>query len=144
MQKHFPPTFHIIHQSDLDNNYFLINQDEEKGVPCVFQIWQKKDFNRLEVVKQEANGFTFVKRDENPDISFRRVGVYAGKIDTDNLVEKNTESHYFIKFNEDIDCHHKDLIIQQMKTVVFPCDNTVGPKSISKQEIIAEYNKLFD
>jgi len=141
MQKHFPLNFHLIYQIDLANNSFLINNSLEKDVPCVFQIWQKKTYDREIVTKLEPNGFTFVKREDNPDISFRRVGVYAGKIDIDNLHEKSIQSHYFIKFDDlNID---KTEIITKLNTIVFPSNNTVGPKSISKQEIIKEFNHLF-
>ena len=59
-------------------------------------ISDKKDFNR-EAPKQLKPHY-FVKKHENHDISFRRVGV-NGNIsrDTDN---KSEQSHYFIKFHE--------------------------------------------
>ena len=140
MQKHFPLNFHLIYQCDLDSNSFLINNTEEKDVPCVFQIWEKKSYSREVITKLEPNGFTFVKKEDEPDISFRRVGVYAGKIDTNNLHEKGMQSHYFIKFNDKL---NKTDIIAKLQTISFPCNNTVGPKSISKQEIIEEYNKII-
>ena len=140
MQKHFPLNFHIIFQCDLDCNSFLINNTEEKDVPCVFQIWEKKSYNRDVITKLKPNGFTFVKREDEPDISFRRVGVYAGKIDTNDLHEKSIQSHYFIQFDNKF---NKLNIIAKLQTISFPCNNTVGPKSISKQEIIEEYNKLL-
>ena len=49
----------------------------------------------------EPQGFTFVKKTENPDISFRRVGVNAGAIDSD-IHTKSIQSHYFIKFTNNI------------------------------------------
>ena len=139
MIKHFPLQFHLVYQCDLNNNSFIIN-NEEKDVPCVFQIWKKKDHNRTPIIKKESIGFTFVKQDENPDISFRRVGVNAGKIDTNNLQDKSIQSHYFIKFNNTID---KKNIIDKISNIIYDDNNTVGPKSISKQEIIKEFNKLF-
>ena len=84
--------------------------------------------------------FDFVKREENPDISFRRVGVNAGKIDTELLQEKSVQSHYFIKFNETVD---KANIISKMKYIQYETNNTVGPRSISKQELIQEFNKII-
>lgn len=140
MQRYFPTNFHLIYQTDLDENSFQINENEEKDVPCVFQIWEKRDYNRLKIIKEESDYFEFVKRDEMPDLSFRRVGVYAGKIDTENLEEKSIQSHYFIKLNEGV--HNKLELIDKMKTMIFETDNTVGPKSISKQEIICAFNKL--
>lgn len=144
MQKHLPPNFHLIYQEDLDDNSFVINSNttsqQEKDVPCVFQIWDKKNYNRNTIIKQNPNNFCFVKREEEPDISFRRVGVNAGTIDIENLHEKSIQSHYFIKFDETID---KKSIITLLKNIVYENNNTVGPKSISKQEIIKEFNKII-
>lgn len=47
---------------------------------------------------------------ENPDISFRRIGVYTRKID--NIIDdKNIQSHYFIKFlnNKSINDNIKNI-----------------------------------
>jgi predicted RNA methylase len=140
MKKHFPLSFHLVYQCDLKDNSFIINSGEEKDVPCVFQIWEKKPYEREEIIKQTASKFTFVKIDEFPDISFRRVGVYAGKIDTNNINDKSIQSHYFIKFDDELD---KKIIIDKLSKIVFESNNTVGPKSISKQEIITEFNKVF-
>jgi hypothetical protein len=140
MQRHFPLQFHLIYQCDLEPNSFLINSSEEKDVPCVFQIWKKEKYNRKTVDKIEANGFKFVKKDEDPDISFRRVGVNAGKIDENNLNDKSIQSHYFIKFNDNID---KKDIIKKISQIQYTNNNTVGPQSISKQEIIVEINRII-
>jgi len=145
MQKHFPLNFHIIYECDLDDNSFIINSnttnEQEKDVPCVFQIWERKSYDREPIVKQVPNNFSFVKREDDPDISFRRVGVNAGTIDTENLNEKSIQSHYFIKFEPGID---KLSIIDTLKTIIYDNNNTVGPKSISKQEIIREFNKIIN
>jgi hypothetical protein len=140
MQKHFPLRFHLVYQCDLDDKSFIINDVEEKDVPCVFQIWEKRNYDREQIVKQISTRFKFVKIDESPDISFRRVGVNAGKIDTKNLSDKSIQSHYFIRFDDDVDTQ---TLIEKISTIVYDTNNTVGPKSISKQEIIKEFNKLF-
>ena len=66
-------------------------------------------------------------------MSFRRVGVYAGKFSEN--IDKSSQSHYFIKFDNKIN----DEIIEKMNNLKFNNkDNTVGAKSISKQELIKE------
>ena len=138
MKKYFSNNFHLIHEIDLPNNSFLIN-NIECDVPCIFQIWQYKDELRIEINKLSPINFKFVKKDENPDISFRRVGVNAGTI-TKNINDKSIQSHYFIKFtnNKTIDDN-----INKLNKIQFNFNNTVGPKSISKQELILEFNKLL-
>ena len=140
MQKHFPLNFHLIYQIDLDSHSFIINNEEEKDVPCVLQIWEKKNYERADIITSSPTKFSFVKRDESPDISFRRVGVNAGTIDTNNLNEKSIQSHYFIKFNVDV---NKNMAINKIKEINYEHNNTVGPKSISKQEIIAAFSQII-
>lgn len=139
MQKHVPSRFHLVYQCDLEEDSFTVN-GEDKNVPCVLQIWEKKKYERVPIIKQLSSSFTFVKREEFPDISFRRVGVNAGQIDTSNLEDKSVQSHYFIKFDDTID---KKNIIESISNIVYENNNTVGPKSISKQEIIKEFNKIM-
>ena len=133
-QNTFPLNYHLIVNEDLPVNSFTIN-DIEYDVPCVFQIWIKKDFNREKKEKEIPNGFTFVKKNEQPDISFRRVGVYAGKIDT-NIDDKSEQSHYFIKFTKNVD-------VLSLYNIEFDKDNTVGPRSISKPELIEKFNEIL-
>jgi hypothetical protein len=137
MKKHFLKNYHLISQVDLSDNSFLVN-NIEYNVPCVFQIWEYRNEERSIPQLLEPNNFKFVEKDESPDISFRRVGVNAGVISKE-IDSKSFQSHYFIKFiNKDI-----DSIIDKLKDVKFNNDNTVGPKSISKQELIKEFNKLI-
>lgn len=140
MTKHFPLNFHLVYQFDLESNSFVINDSEEKDVPCVFQIWQKRDSNRDLITKLYPTGFIFVDREESPDISFRRVGVNAGKIDINDLHSKSIQSHYFIKFT-----NNKPLSdnIHNISNITYSFNNTVGPKSISKQELIKEFIKVL-
>ena len=138
LQKHFPKDFHLLHEYDIPDNSFIVDGDEY-DVPCVFQIWSKKDFNRETPEKLIPIGYKFVKKTEEHDISFRRVGVYAGNIDyeTEN---KSFQSHYFIKFNKPL----SDTKFKTLASIKYPSkENTVGPKSISKQELIEEFNKVF-
>jgi hypothetical protein len=150
LKKSFPLNFHLVAEIDLPEKSFLVN-DREYNVDTVFQIWIKQDSLRELPKDIEPCGFVFTKMDKqdpdpsnshsyshSPDISFRRVGVYAGKIDTD--VNKSVQSHYFIKFTNGKSLGEN---LEQLKQVTFAHNNTVGPKSISKQELIAEFNKYL-
>ena len=136
LKKYFPLNYHLIYEYDLPKDSFLVD-NKKHDVPCVFQIWEKKDYDREVVKKLEPLHFKFVKKTENPDISFRRVGVYAGKIDT-NVYDKSEQSHYFIKFNNK---NNKIKNIEIFKNVKFEFNNSVGPKSISKQELLLHVNE---
>lgn len=138
MQKYFTQNYHLILEEDVADNSFLIN-DKICDVPCVFQIWIKKEELREVVQKVNPNNFTFTKKNDDPDISFRRVGVNAGTIDI-NIENKSEQSHYFIKFNNNLTL---DKNIIKLHKIKFEFNNTVGPKSISKQELIMEFNKYI-
>lgn len=138
LQKHFPLNFHLIHEYDIPKNSFLVN-DKTHDVPCVFQIWIKQQNERQIPKKLTPSHFKFVKKTEPHDISFRRVGVNAGNIDK-NTDDKSIQSHYFIKFDKKM----TNKLFTSLSNIQFNCkDNTTGPKSISKQELIQEFNKLL-
>ena len=138
MKNKIPLNFHLVFENDIPSNSFLIN-DVAYDVPCVFQIWEKRLYNRLVPNKLIPINFQFVKKDESPDVSFRRIGINAGTFYI-NSENKSEESHYFIKFlnNRSIDYN-----LNTLNGIMFECNNTVGPKSISKQELIANIDFLL-
>jgi len=136
LKNKFPLNFHCIYENDLPNNSFLVN-NKDHNVPCIFQIWEKKEIKREPNIKLYPINYKFVKKDEDPDISFRRVGGKAGFIDIDSST-KSIQSHYFIKFDTFNDDFLNKLKILEFKNK----NNTVGPKSISKQELIKEVNSI--
>ena len=81
--------------------------------------------------------YKFVKK-ENSDISIRRVGSNAGfaKLRSDN---DNINTHWFIKVNN-IDNYQKLLL--KLNKIIYNKTNNVGAISISKQDIIRNYNKI--
>ena len=137
LKKTFPLKFHLIFEIDLPDKSFLVD-GVEHNVETVFQIWEKKDVLRTIIKNEEPLNFVFIKKNENPDISFRRVGVNAGIIDV-NIDNKSIQSHYFIKFTNKSVNDNIDLL----KVIQFNHNNTVGPRSISKQELIKEFNKYI-
>jgi len=137
LKKHFPLKFHLICEFDLPENSFIVDKNYY-DVPCVFQIWIKKDTERPIPEKLIPTKFKFVKKDDKHDISFRRVGSNAGHIDK-KTEKKSVQSHYFIKFDIEL----TNELFNKLTNINFNCkDNTCGPKSISKQELIKEFNKL--
>jgi hypothetical protein len=135
----FPVQYHLVFEVDLPINSFVI-EGKEHDVPCVFQIWIQKNYSRSLPPNLQPSNFIFVTKTESPHLSFRRVGVYAGKIDT--LIEdKNIQSHYFIRFTNNKSIEENLLLLQDVSFE--EKHHTVGPKSISKQEIIAKFNPIL-
>ena len=135
----FPPNFHLMKSYQIPKKSFCI-ENEEYDVPCVFQIWEKKDFDRKKIKKEYSKYFSFTSKDNSPTLAIRRIGFYAGKLDNKNIDDLSEQSHYFIKLKNKIS--KKNFIKQYNNTIKFVFDNTVGPRSISKPEVIHETNKL--
>lgn len=127
-----PLNYHLVSELDISDDSFLLNGVPYK-VPCVFQIWDKKDSNRVEVKHDiKTSLFNFVKKSEPHDLAFRRVGFYAGRI-FDDTKDKSEQSHYFIKSN--IDIEELKSIFNNIK---WEHNNTAGPRSIGKRELIGK------
>ena len=137
MSKAFPKNFHCLFTKELEKDSFEVN-GESYDVPCIFQIWQKSDKERMEESIILPVGFSYVKQTDAYDISIRRVGINAG---TTLLKGKKVskQSHYFIKLD---DVTKKDKIVIDMNAHTFP-SNTVGPRSLSKGEINVVLNELL-
>ena len=138
LKKHFPLNFHLLLETDLPDNSFTINQNCYH-VPSIFQIWERRDIEREVPKKHQPIHFQFVKKTEHPDISFRRVGINAGTIDK-KIENKSEQSHYFIKFNKPVN----EAKFKKLSQITFQSKNdTVGPRSISKNELIKEFNTII-
>jgi len=136
MHARIPDTFHLVSEIMLPPDSFTID-DKPHHVPCVFQVWVRTDGPRREVPPPEQpRGFRFVRKTEDPHIAIRRVGFYAGRISRE-AHDKSEQSHYFVRFNPG------HPIIDR-----FRCppgrDDTVGPRSLSKAEVIAAINEAID
>ena len=93
------------------------------------------------------------KRKKKKEIRHRYLIMYVNKntfalfqneqnlIKCKEIENKSPQSHYFIQFKKNIDI---DIFINTYNLhITFEEENTVGPKSISKQELIDKLNTLF-
>jgi len=143
MSRAFPLKFHCIHTEELEKNAFEVNS-VEYDVPCVFQIWVKKDTERILEAAVSAEGFTYVKVEKTFDIAFKRVGGQAGKCYpyiSDAAAKYNYQYYYYFKL-EDTYKPYTQKIIEGVNTHVFP-SNTVGMRSLSKSEANEVLNQVL-
>jgi hypothetical protein len=138
MVRAFDRSFHLLQSTELEKNSFVVN-GVAYDVPCVFQIWQKRETERLLEEKIEPCGFNYVKPTEPYHVAFRRVGGLAGKCYKHDGTAFSVQSHYFITFHEAIE--HLDAIIERINQHTFP-SNTVGPRSLSKSEVNQVINAI--
>lgn len=139
MQTNFPLNWHLVANTDLKSNSFTVN-DQDLDVPSVFQVWVKQDTKKRHVSKKlKPVGFNFVKKDNLPDFSVRRVGFYAGSVDSD-VENKNEETHLFVRVTNRKKIQQLQSVFASLK---FKHKNTVGPRSVSKQEILKQLPREY-
>ena len=136
VKNRIPNFYHLEYEEILNENSFLLN-GEDYDVKCVFQIWKKRNYIRKKSPLIIEKGFSYTKNKSLADLSIRRVGIYAGQafLDTD----KSEQSHYFIILD------NKDKLTDVMDFLnnLEWIDLTVGPRSISKQELNKKINSLL-
>jgi hypothetical protein len=137
LQKFVPSVYHLRASVRLEPNAFLVN-GRAHDVPCVFQIWEKKDVARTTVASVQPTGYAYVKSTEPFDIAIRRVGVFAGAAYLGGGTF-SPQSHYFVKLT--LGTEKRGEIVQKLSAHPFP-SNTTGPRSLSKGEISAVLNGL--
>ena len=140
MVRAFDRSFHLLQSTELEKNSFVVN-GAPYDVPCVFQIWQKRETERLLEEKIEPRGFEYVKPSEPYHVAFRRVGGLAGKCYKHGTAF-SVQSHYFLAFHEDA-IEQMDAIIERINQHTFP-SNTVGPRSLSKSEANQVINMIVE
>lgn len=131
MNRAFPLVFHCVYSEELEKNSFIVN-DTEYDVPCVFQIWVRKDTNREISEPVVEKGFRYVKYEEPFDIAFKRAGGKAGKCYAVPEKDPGHQYHYYLKLDDKY-VPHVQKIIDTVNAHVFP-SNTSGPRSLSKSE----------
>ena len=138
MNNVFPNSFHCSHSEEIEKDSFEVNE-RSYDVPCVFQIWVKKETERDKEIRVEPLGFVYVKNRDAYDLTVRRVGVNAGtaKIKSEKV---SVQSHYFIKLD---DLEKREALIEKINNHQFPT-NTVGPRSLSKNEISSVLNRFIN
>ena len=136
MQKAFPLSFHLIESVHLPEDAFIVN-GAAYSVPCVFQVWMRKQTDRRPAEAEHPFGFSFVKESDRYDIAFRRVGFYAGKCSLPG--SHSAQSHYFIKLE---DVRNVSRILEESQKQWFVA-NTAGPNSISKGEACVFLNDII-
>jgi hypothetical protein len=128
--------FHLDYEQILKPNSFLLPNNTEYAVSCVWQIWSLKSNKRHkhhEPVK--IDDFSFVDYSK-ADFMFQRVGENAGLCSKE--INKSPQSHYFIRENI-------NGVFNILNNINWNTDSnkydTVSNPSISKGELIKLYLK---
>jgi len=134
VQNNLNLNFHLHNEIILKDAYFLLKDKKTISVPCVFQVWKKENTPRQKIqFKTTCSLFSFTSKDK-ADFRVQRVGGNAGKASLD--LNRAVSSNYFLKNNSNIS---NEEFVQYINQLTFPyIQYTVGPKSLSKGELINE------
>lgn len=131
--------FHLINELRLDDAEFYLKDQEWIRVPCVFQVWRRTDQLRQKIkLRTTTDLFDFTTPDK-ADFRIQRVGGNAGKASFE--LNRAVSSNYFI--------HNKSTLpnsdfVNYINQLIFPTiEYTVGPKSLSKGELIQIIEENF-
>lgn len=143
IQNRLNPNLHLIFEYILPKDSFLLN-GEKYHVPCVFQVWEyREDEKRIKTPKTIPAGYRFVKREDGAHFSVQRIGGRAGSA-TKDWEKRNSQSNYFIRLDGIIDETMINKVVDDFNKVSFPTRHySVGPRSISKEDIIKELNRIL-
>ena len=140
IQKRLSLYFHLIEDFEMSPQSFLLC-GRPYEVPCCFMVWERRKIKRIIEKMPETNEFYEFVKAEEANIAIRRVGINAGFASILNLSKSpSKESHYFVKLSDKYEC--SDLI-EEFNKLKWPKNNTTGPRSISKAEMIVKINELF-
>jgi hypothetical protein len=136
--------FHLEYEEILEKKSFKLADDTDYSVPCTFQIWEKKSFDRKVMIRSKSHkDWSWVSKEDNPKFAIRRVGVNAGKIfEFDKKI--SSSSHYFIECDPQVFNNFKklfDKVYSKENNNTHKYD-TVGNPSISMSDLVEDYSKL--
>lgn len=124
----------------IDDALFNLPTGESIKVPCVFQIWEKREISRTKSSKNIDNNYIKFVDKSQADFTIQRVGGNAGKASP--MLDKSTQSNYFVK---NISEYETSYLIDFINNINFEESTfTVGPKSLSKKEIVDKLKSLLD
>lgn len=139
IQTRLNKNFFLVKENILPKNSFLLN-GEDYNVNCVFQIWEKRNEERtVKKRRLTSNFFDFTKDVEKATCSVRRVGAAAGKAS----LNKNfsPQSNYFLINKTEMSDEDFVNFLNSLTHEV--AADTVGPKSLSKSELIENFETNY-
>ena len=128
--------FHLIDELIIPKNAFILNA-VDYDIPTVFQIWERGIQKRKKIIlPTKSSYFDYVDK-EKADIRVPRVGGKTGIATLD--LEAAATSNYFIKNKTELT---NEDFVELINSIEFPSILwTVGPKSLSKGEMVYEIEK---
>jgi hypothetical protein len=131
------PYFHCVFDRQIPDKAFVF-EGALRSIPTVFQIWKRSEAER-ERLKLPAShrDFQFIPTPSGAQFALQRIGPNAGM--THRNFESGRKSDYFVQCNID-----PTFVVTMMNCLPLRklAENTAGPLSLSKGEIVYFYSLL--
>ena len=131
--------YHLVEEKILREDAFEMPDGTAYSVPCVWQIWQRKETKRKPAPKPINRWFEFTMP-RHADFCVRRVGGRAGQVLAG--LDHSSSSTYYLRALVGIDSHAlaADISKLDLKEIV---NSTVGVRSLSKGELILALHNYY-
>ena len=129
LQKRLHAKFHLSNDKDVEGGAF-VRFGEAHDVPCAWQVWTRRNADRATPCPPCVNHLIDYVPPNDADFAMRRVGFYAGRVLTENIMSLSETTHYFMR-------ELKDGVIDTLRRVNWTelAEQTAGVRSLSKAEI---------
>ena len=130
------PNFHLVKEVEIPADSFYTSYKDSYEVPAVWQVWERREEKRQKKkVILDHPDFSFIAEKHHAKFLIQRVGANAGKTHQD--FSKSKSSHYLIT-------PHVPGVFETFTKINWEKTskyNTAGNPSITKQDVIIQYEK---
>ena len=129
VQRRLHSSFHLSGDGDVER-YAFLRSGNPHDVPCAWQIWTRQPVKRPVPRPPAVNHLIDYTTPRLANFAMRRVGFYAGRVVTGNLMSLSQTTHYFMR-------EMADGVIDTLRRIDWTelAAQTVGVRSLSKMEI---------
>jgi len=129
LQNRLNPYFHLSDDEDVPDNAF-IKDGKPHDVPCAWQVWTRRPVKRAVPQPPDISHMVQFTSPAEADFAMRRVGFYAGRITTKNIMSLSETTHYFMR-------ERQGGVLNTLRQISWleVAAQTAGVRSLSKTEI---------
>ena len=137
IQKRLHANFHLSVDDDVEHCAFLLSGNPH-DVPCAWQIWTRQVRERLIPSPPAVDHLIDYTTPGMASFAMRRVGFYAGRVVTRNILSLSPTTHYFMR-------EMADGVIDALRRVNWSelAAQTAGVRSLSKTEIAFKLSEVY-
>ncbi len=137
IQRRLHANFHLSDDEDVER-YAFLRSGNPHDVPCAWQIWTRQVNERHIPSPPSVDHLIDYTTPRMANFAMRRVGFYAGRVVTTNILSLSQTTHYFMQ-------EMADGVIDALRRVNWSelAAQTAGVRSLSKAEIAFKLSEVY-